>query len=58
MDNQGIVAPLLDGARDLSLHQSVQASSRAHPTSYSMGSRGSLPSNKVARARSWSFTYI
>jgi len=40
----------LAGAEDFSLLQSVQTGSRAHPTFCSVGSGGTSPRGKVARA--------
>jgi hypothetical protein len=36
--------------RTVSLHHSVQTDSEVHPDSYPMGSGGSLPRSKMARA--------
>jgi hypothetical protein len=41
-----------------SLHHRVQNGSRAHPASYPMGTRGSLPGGKAAGAWSWPLTSI
>jgi hypothetical protein len=38
------------GAENFSLHHRVQNGSGAHPSSYPMGTRGSLPGGKAARA--------
>jgi hypothetical protein len=38
------------GAGNFSLHHHVQKSSGAHPASYLMGTRGSFPEDKAARA--------
>jgi hypothetical protein len=38
------------GAGNFSLHYRVQNGSGAHPASYSMGTRGSFPDGKAARA--------
>jgi hypothetical protein len=44
------------GARDFSLLQNVQANSKTHLASYSMGKETSLPKGKVARALGWPFS--
>jgi len=36
------------GAGNFSLHHSVQTGSGSHPASYSLGTVGSFPENKVA----------
>jgi hypothetical protein len=38
------------GTRDVSLHQSIDISTEAHPASYSMGTRGSFPRSKAPKA--------
>jgi hypothetical protein len=40
-------------AGNFSFHHCVQNGSGAHPASYPMGTRGSIPGSKVARAWSW-----
>jgi len=39
----------LEGARILFLHHHVQTSPGAHPTSYTIGTKGYYPSSEVAR---------
>jgi hypothetical protein len=46
------------GAGNFSLHHRVQTGSGAHPVSYPMGRRGSLPGGKAAGAWSWPLTSI
>jgi hypothetical protein len=41
------------GVRNFPIHHRLQNGSTAHPTSYPMGTRGSLPVGKVAGAWSW-----
>jgi hypothetical protein len=38
------------GAGNFSLHHRVKNGSGAHPASYTMGTRGSFPGGKAARA--------
>jgi hypothetical protein len=45
-------------AEDFSLSIHIQTSSRTHPTSYPMGTRGPFPGGKVARAWSWPLTHL
>jgi len=42
LDNQGIVVEFPTGARELSLFQSLQTASEAHPPCYTVVSRGSF----------------
>jgi hypothetical protein len=44
-------------AGNFSLHHRVQHGSGAHPASYPMGTRGSLPGGKAAGAWIWPLTY-
>jgi hypothetical protein len=46
------------GAGNIPLHHRVQTSSGAHTASYPMGTRGSFPGGKTARAWSWPLRYI
>jgi hypothetical protein len=39
-----------EGARNFSLHYRVQTGSGAHPASYPMGTRGSIPADKEGEA--------
>jgi hypothetical protein len=55
LDDQGST-PRKDGCFFLCHH--IQTSFRAHPTTYSISTRGSSPRNKVARVWSWPFTSI
>jgi hypothetical protein len=50
LDNRGSRVRYLAGAGNFSLHHSVQDGSGAHPASYTMGTRGSLPGSKAAGA--------
>jgi hypothetical protein len=47
-EDQGV--SVLAEAGNFSLHHHVQTESGAHPYSYSMGTRGSFPGDKVAGA--------
>jgi hypothetical protein len=46
------------GAGNFSLHHRVQNGSGAHPASYPMGTRGSLPGAKAGGAWNWPLTSI
>jgi hypothetical protein len=48
LDNQGSRVQFLAGAGNFSLHHHVQNGSGAHPTSYTMGNKGSFPGGKAA----------
>jgi hypothetical protein len=48
MNNKQIVVWFSAGMRDLSLLLSIQAGPEAHPTSYSVGTRGSYAKCKAA----------
>jgi hypothetical protein len=50
LDNQGSRVQFPVGAGNFSLHHCVQNSSRAHPASYPVGTRGSFPGGKAAGA--------
>jgi len=43
---------------NFSLHHRIQTASGAHPASYPMGTRGSFPGIKAARAWSWPLTFL
>jgi hypothetical protein len=57
-DDQGSRVRFPVGAGNFSLHHRVQNGSGAHPASYPMGTRGSFPGGKAARAWSWPLTSI
>jgi hypothetical protein len=46
------------GAGNSSLWHSVQTGSEAHPASYPMGTGGSFPGGKAARAWSWPHLHL
>jgi hypothetical protein len=48
LDDRGSRVRFQAGAGNVSLHHRVQNVSRAHPASYSMGTRGSFPGGKAA----------
>jgi hypothetical protein len=50
LDDRGSRVRFSTGAGNFSLHHRIQNDSGAHPTSYSMGSRGSFPEDKAAGA--------
>jgi hypothetical protein len=50
LDSQGSRVQFLVGDGNFSLHVHIQNSSGAHPASYPMGTRGSFPGGKAARA--------
>jgi hypothetical protein len=50
MDNRGSRVRLPAGSGNFSLHHRVQNGSGVLPASYPMGTRGSLPGGKAARA--------
>jgi hypothetical protein len=50
LDDRGSRVRLPAGAANFSLHHRVQIGSGAHPASYPMGTRGSFPGGKAARA--------
>jgi hypothetical protein len=50
LDDRGSRVRFLAGAGNFSLHHRVQNGSGAHPSSYSMGTRGSFPGGKAAGA--------
>jgi hypothetical protein len=47
LDDRGSTVQFLVGAGNISLHHHVQNGSRAHPASYLMNSRGSIPGGKA-----------
>jgi hypothetical protein len=57
LDDRGSRVRFPAGAGNFSLHR-VQNGSGAHPAPYPMGTRGSFPGGKVARAWSWPLTSI
>jgi hypothetical protein len=50
LDDKGSRVPLPAGAGNFSLHHRVQNGSGAHPASHPMGTKGSFPGGKAARA--------
>jgi hypothetical protein len=59
LDDQGSKVRFSAGAGNFSLHHRyVQNGSGAHPASYPMGTRGSFPGGKAARAWSSPLTSI
>jgi len=46
------------GAGNFFLHYRVQKGSEAHPASYTVGTRGSIPGGKAAGAWNWPLTSI
>jgi hypothetical protein len=58
LDGWGSRVRFSAGAGNFSLHYRVQNGSGAHPASYPVGTRGSFPGDKAARARSWPLTSI
>jgi hypothetical protein len=50
LDERGSRVRLPAGAGNFSLHHRIQNGSGAHPTSYSMGTRGSFPGVKAVGA--------
>jgi hypothetical protein len=50
LDDWGSRIRFLEGAGNFSLHHRVQNGSGAHPASYPMGTGGSFPGGKAARA--------
>jgi hypothetical protein len=50
LDDRGSRVRFPAGAEDFSLHHCVQNGSGAHPASYPVGTRGSFPGGKAARA--------
>jgi hypothetical protein len=50
LDNPGSRVQFPAGAGNFSLHHFIQHGSGAHPASYPMGTRGSFPGGKAARA--------
>jgi hypothetical protein len=50
LDDRGSRVRFPAGAGNFSLHYRVQNGSEAHPASYPMGTRGSFPEGKAARA--------
>jgi hypothetical protein len=58
LDGRGSRVRFPAGAENCSLHHRVQNGSGAHPASYPMGTRGSFPGGKAARAWSWPLTSI
>jgi hypothetical protein len=50
LDDRGCKVLFLPGTVNFSLHHRVQTGSGAHPASYPMGTRGSVPGGKVAGA--------
>jgi hypothetical protein len=58
LDDRGSRVRFPAGAGDFSLYHRVQNGSGVHPASYAMGTRGSSPGDKVARAWSWPLTSI
>jgi hypothetical protein len=58
LDDRGSRVRFPSGAGNFSLHHRVQNGSGALPTSYPMGTRGSLPGGNAAGAWSWPLTFI
>jgi hypothetical protein len=58
LDNRGPRVRFPAGAGNFSLHHRVQNGSGAHTASYPMGTRGSFPGGKAARAWSWPLASI
>jgi hypothetical protein len=58
LDDRGSRVRFLVGAGNFSLHHRVQNDSGAHPASYPMGTMGSFPRGKAAKAWSWPLTTI
>jgi hypothetical protein len=50
LDDRGSKVRFQKGAGNFSFHHRVRNGSGAHPASYPMGTRGSLPGGKVAGA--------
>jgi hypothetical protein len=50
LDDRGSMVRFPAGAGNFSLHHRVQNGSRAQPASYPMGTGGSFPGGKAARA--------
>jgi hypothetical protein len=58
LDDLGSRVRFPAGAMNFSHHHCVQHGSEAHPASYPMGTRSSLPGGKAAGAWSWLLTSI
>jgi hypothetical protein len=58
LDDRGCRVRFPAVAGNFSLHHRVQNGSGSHPASYPMGTSGSFPGGKAARAWSWPLTSI
>jgi hypothetical protein len=58
LDDRGIDVQIPAGVKEFPILHNIITGSGAHPTSYPMGTGGTIPGTEVAGAWSWSLTSI